>query len=386
LVLRSASDLEDLDLSNTKAGSATTAAIAALPRLYRVNLDSTAVTDSDMAALASSPIEDLSLRGVVLHRLGIEALSRCETLKSLAIQLGADWNGLVNYAAKVDLTAMPPSEIRLPKGLRRLRLQGELTSRLVDGLGKLENLERIDIAGGGHLLSDIGVSAFAGLRVIMAESSGLDDYALDRLSLLPGLQELFISDNGISKAVARLQAPYLNTLELRNTLVDDSAVEAFASLPGLHCLDIPHTHVTPSGVPHLVATARNLQSLALDATQITTATVEALAGAAALVELYLYGEAVTDETVATLRALSAMRELNVIGARLTESVVPHLVALAGLRTLRVYGSRFSASARLALLAARPDVRIYADTGNEPTPVHLTRGPERKIATLHQNRS
>jgi Leucine-rich repeat (LRR) protein len=267
--------------------------------------------------------------------------------------------------------------------LRRLRLQGALTPDLRDGLGKLEGLEEIDIEGGGRLLSDIGANAFSGLRVVMAESADLDDYALDRLSLLPGLQELFISSNGISKAVARLRAPYLNTLELRKTLVDDTAVEALASLPRLHCLDIPHTHITPGGVADLVAAARNLQSLALDASQITAATVQAMSGAMALVELYLYGEAVTDETVARLRVLSTLRELNLIGTSVTEAVVPHIVALAGLRTLRVYGSRFSANARLALLAARPDIRIYADAGNEATPVRLKRSSGRMIAIPHR---
>ena len=334
-------ELEDLDLSGNGVGSATVSAIAALPRLYCLNLDRTAITDSDVSVLTSSPVHDLSLQGIPMHQPSINALARCANLKSLTIQLGSDWSGLGGHTASIRLTARPPSTVQIPERLRELRLIGDLTPDLRDRLADLKELEQIQITGGGNLLSDIGPQSFGRVRVVSAEFAGLDDYALDRLCLLPELEELYISGNNVSGAVARIRTPYLNTLELRNTPVDDTVISALASLPRLHCLDLPNTNVTPNAIADLVAGARNLQSLALDARQITPSTVDAMARTAIL-ELYLYGESVDDSTVSLLRAFPALRELNLNGTSVTDAVISHIIALPGLRTLRLNGSQLSA--------------------------------------------
>ncbi len=355
-------ELEDLDLSRTNAGSATLAALSSLPRLKRLNLDQTRLGAAEISVLSSSSVSDLSLRTVRIGRDGIAAITRLSQLTAVSIDVGADWTGLEVLTASVNLTAAPPTVIRLPKLLRKLRLAGALTAELRDGLGGLEELEELSIRGGGDLLADIRPDGFRRLKRVIAEASRLDDGALDRLAILPEMEELYVSDNRVSRSVSRLRNPYLNTLELRNTDVDDSAIEALATLPRLHCLDLPNTNVTPAGIADLVSSAPNLQSLALDGTQVTGATVTAMAGSALLLELYLYGESVTDDTVLLLRDLVNLRELNLYGSSLTDVAVPHLATLSGLRTLRLSGSGLSTEGRLRLLTARNNLRIHGDEG------------------------
>jgi Dyp-type peroxidase family len=357
-ILRVAQYLEDLDISETNAGSRALAAIATLERLSRVNLDSSRATDSDVRLLAGSSVRDLSLANISLQPQTLEALSESLHLKNLTIRVGSDWSGLASQTATVDLTASTPRSVQLPPRLRKLFLQGDLNAALRDALGKLDSFEQLLVTGRADLLSGIKDSGFPVLRTLMAEAAGLDDRALDRLSRLPNLQELFISGNGLSQSVCRLQSPFLNTLELRHTNVDDTCIQALASLPRLHCLDIPFTNVTPEGVVKLVSAAGNLQSFAVDGTQITEASVDALFHLSTLVELYLYGKAVTDDILKQLQPLTALRELNLYDTSVTDSAVASIAVLVGLRTLRLDGTQFSPAGYLALQKSRPDIKIY----------------------------
>jgi hypothetical protein len=292
------------------------------------------------------------------------------SLRQIRLSLGHAWEGLSRIDAAVDLTALPPDAPAVPPRLTTLRLRGELTSGLAVALGRIDTLDTLDVAAGAEVLAEFPDGAFTGLHTLVAEQAGLDDVALDRIGALPRLEGLFISGNPVSAAVARLAGPYLHTLELRHTAVDDRAVDALASLPRLHCLDLPGTRVSAGGVTALVASAKNLQSLALDGTQLTGESARALADAARLVELYLYGAEVTDDTLGRLASLQRLRELNLFDTTVTDAAVQRLVALEGLRTLRLNDGALSAAAVMAIRRARPDLRVYGPG----VPPRATAGP------------
>jgi hypothetical protein len=353
--LRSAGTLRGLDLSATRAGGGTLTAISRLPRLEHLNLDGTRLPHGDLPLLANCPLESLSLRGVGIDSAAVTALARIETLSRLALSVRSDWHGLDLLDATLDLTAAPATEIRLPPRLRRLDLLGPLTAALRDALASVADLERLQISGGADLLFGAGSGAFSGLQFLMAQDSDLDDRALQRIGELPEIAELYLSDNRNLLSVANLKAPLLNTLELRSVPIDDTAVEALAHLPRLHCLDIPFTRMTVGGIAALIAAAPNLHSLALDGRQIAPATVAALSRSETLLELYLYGDAVTDTTIAQLAPISGLREINLLGTGVTNAAVDHLAALPGLRTVR--GAALSSQAIQRLRALRPDILV-----------------------------
>ena len=355
----SAEHLRDLDVSNTPADQSVVVALASLPCLERLSLARTAVTSSGVAALEATAIRWLDVQGVQLDEAAVASLSRMRGLREVRLSLGNEWEGLARIDAIVDLTALPPRAPTAPPRLRTLRLFGEPGSALARALGRLDALATLEVSAGADVFSEADDSAFGALQTLLAERAGLDDVTLDRLGALPRLEALFVSGNPLSASVGRLGAPYLHTIELRDTEVDDRAIEALASLPRLHCLDLPGTRVTPGGVTALLAGARNLQSLALDGTQLTAASTRALADAPALLELYLYGGRVTDDVLGGLRPLQRLRELNLFDTIVTGAVIPHLAALAGLRTLRLNNDTLSAAAVDALRRARPDLRVYA---------------------------
>jgi hypothetical protein len=215
---------------------------------------------------------------------------------------------------------------------------------------------------------------FPSLRNVVAESAGLNDTGLDLLGRLPNLEALFISGNGVSAALVRLSAQHLHTLELRDTDVDDRAIEALAQLPRLHCLDLPGTNVTADGIAVLVSVARNLQSLAVDGHQLTNAVVDVIAGTSRLVEIYLYGPVVTDEVLARMAPLLRLRELNLYETSITDSAAQTLIALSGLRTLRIFGGSHSHGFASRLRSARPDLQLIGDFERSPAGAKSGRAP------------
>jgi Leucine-rich repeat (LRR) protein len=353
--VRSIGTLRELDLSGTAAGGATLAAISRLSQLEHLNLDGVRLPDGDLSFLAACPLASLRLGGDAIDAAAIETLAKIETLSRLALFVGSDWSGLDRLDAAVDLTAAPASRVRLPRRLWRLNLAGPLTAALRDALASTAELERLQIPSGADLLSAAGSSAFPSLQYLQAEDSGLNDQAFQRIGELPQIAELYLSDNRNLLSIGNLKAPLLNTLELRNVPIDDTAVEALARLPRLHCLDIPFTRMTVGGIAALIAAAPNLHSLALDGSQIVPATATALSRSETLLELYLYGNAVTDSTIAQLAPITGLREINLFETGVTDAVVDHLAALPGLRTLR--GVLLSPPAIQRLRALRPDILV-----------------------------
>jgi hypothetical protein len=141
-----------------------------------------------------------------------------------------------------------------------------------------------------------------------------------------GVQALYISGNPVGQAVNTPRGSYIHTLELRHTDTGDDAVTALAALPRLHCIDLPWTRITAEGISRFVRTAPNLQSLALDATQVTRDSVAALATARRILEIWLYGRYVTNDTVAMMSTVP-MRDLRLVETGVNDDAVPVLAAM-----------------------------------------------------------
>lgn len=380
--LRLARKLRKLDLSYTTVGRSTLESLSQSTALEQLALDFTATTESDVSRLADIGIEVLSLRGVPLSVSGLESVGRLPRLRQANLEVGATWLGLDRLSATIDLRAQTPERVVLPPKLQSLELRGPLSTELRDALAKSALLKSLSIEGDASSLGVLPEDAFLSLDTLFAEDAGLGDVALELVSELPQIAELYVSGNPVSAAVSRLTSPLLNTIELRHTLADDGAIAALATLPRLHCLDVPFTRITASGVAALLRAAKNLRSLAIDASQLDASSVTAIAESQTLLELYLYGKGITDSVVAQLAPAVRLREIDLFSAKTTDEVVPSLAGLAGLRTLRLSDTAMSAAARARLHKLRPDIRVYG--ANVPAPVgspnqfaHFTMGRRAK---------
>ncbi len=356
--LAKAGSLRDLNLANSDIGDQTIAAIARLPSLERLSIASTRVTSRGLAALERSPVIELDVGKLNADREALRALLRMPRLRKLQLTFTeSDWTPLAKFEGGLSMTAPAPQEGPLPAGLQDLNLTDSLTPDLCQKLSQLPHLETVSVPGGAEHFLAMAEDGFPELRRVIAESAELSDSALDLLGRVPNLESLFVNGNAVSASVVRLAAPHLHTLELRDTSVDDRAIEALARLPRLHCLDLPGTRVTADGIAALVPAVRNLQSLALDGRQLTRGVARLLADSMTLVEIYLYGPAVTDEVLACLAPVLSLRELNLIGTMITDASAPLLITLTGLRTLRISGTQHAQSFVDRLRAARPEVEL-----------------------------
>ena len=354
--LTHAIDLEEIDLSKTGVAGGAAAALGALPKLKRVMADQTALRPGDFEPLLRAPIEILDIRGVRTDEASRQALARSESLSQLSLSVDGDWQGLDAITAQLSLEATESAAGAPPSGLTTLWLRGELTAPFAVRLAELEMFKSLSVDA---VADDVRFNrGFAHLEDFRAEGAGLNDEAFAAIAEHPSIGALYVSNNPIGAALRHSLSPAIHTLELRYTNVDDTGIEVIAQLPRLHCIDVPGTKVTASGVARLAHGAVNLQSLALDARQVQSESVEALAQCARLLELYLYGPEVTTATIAALAPVP-LRELLLVGTQVGDDAVPHLAAIRGLRTLSL-GTELSDAGLAALRALRPYIVIRSE--------------------------
>ncbi|UIK08975.1 hypothetical protein [Neorhizobium galegae] len=351
--LRAATSLREIDLSHTRVGDDVAGALGDLRFLEQANLSNTHTTDEGICRLMNAPIRNLEIYGRPVAAQGLTAIAQNRTLKSVKVTSDADWTGLAEINAELDMQTPERSEGRVPQSLRRLSLRGMLTSSLADELGNSQNLKSLGIDSIG---ADAGFeSNFFKLEDFFAENAGLDDPRISVLLAKPSIAGLYLSGNPLGKALGGQLSNTIHTLELRETQVSDAEIPIIGKLPRLHCIDLPHTRVTAKGIAKLARMSVNLQSLALDGTQVDSESVGALALAPRLLELYLYGDEVDTRTIALLGSVR-LRELHLLGTNISDDAVPHLAAIAGLRFLSL-DANLSDDALLALRSLRPHLLV-----------------------------
>jgi hypothetical protein len=363
--LRRLTALGHIDVSSTRVGDQTAAAVAALTGVEVATFANTDLTDTGVMRLAASQATELDVRGRPVSTGVVERLADSPRLRKLSLSVGDDWTGLARLGREVVMDAAPRRAGSAPALLTTLDLAGDLSTDLADELAQLPALESLRVHG--SMPDSIPAQGFASLKELQAENAGLTDDALAAVLKAPTLEAVFISGNPVGEAFAGAPGNYLHTLELRRTRVDDHAIERIATLPRLHCLDVPATQVTPDGIAALAATAPNLQSLAIDAGQVDAVSVQALATAPRLLEIYLYGPEVNLETLQALTPVH-IRDLQLIDTLVSDAAVPVLAAMPRLRSLSLSAGGLTDPALRRLRALRPDitVRRYAAASQTTT--------------------
>jgi len=349
--------IRSLKLARTGASDASADAILRFDLLESLD-----VSDNNISNTAVRRIVDNSprLRELRVSNAEPDSIEGFRTIDRLYISGSgseAFYEALQSVSAIVELAvSLPPRRSQsLPPHLKNLTVESPIDADALGPIFQSPSIETLSIETDGDAYIQLNDSDLPLLRELYAQEQGLTDDSLQRLAARPRLEALYISDNPLTdRGVGFLaDSRYLNTLELRNTLISSQAIDTLLALPSLHCLDVPGTGVSAEAVAKL-GNAKVLQSLALDPTQITRASVLGLAQLETLIELYVYGNA-SIQQLALLQELPHLHELVLNG---TISDDPTLApVIASIETLRQLRGAVGVNLATALISLRPDLLI-----------------------------
>lgn len=220
--------------------------------------------------------------------------------------------------------------------LEQLEAQGchHLTSI---GLAYLAGLKKLkDVKLGGEMFDDSAlgpISQLSGLRIL-----GLDDTRVTNLELLvqrPDLQRLSVVRAPITPAglAAVAQLKQLQQLRLRGTKIDDAALAAVGQCTQLKLLDLSETTIGDDGLARL-APLTQLEDLNLWKTRVTGGGLAPLSGLKSLKRLNLDDDlAVDDAGMPFLSKLEQLEFLHLGDTRITDAGLEQLAGLKRLKEL-----------------------------------------------------
>jgi len=246
-----AGEVVALDLRGTWVTDTDLKAVAALPRLERLDLSLTRITDLGLLQLKGmTSVRELKLRfAELVTDEGVAAVKAWPRIERLDLRgTKVTDNTLVTLAGKDTITALDIGYAEVTdsglqhlvkfKGLRELAFGGnKMTDVGLEILRSLPKLTRLDIAG--RQRTDSGLW-----------SVGITDLGLDPVATLSELRELNLSGTQISsrglEKLSRLSR--IEKLDLHSCKrVTDAAVATLAGLPALVWADLKDTGMTPAG-------------------------------------------------------------------------------------------------------------------------------------------
>jgi hypothetical protein len=362
-------DIEDDDLGE----------IARLPRLQRLNLAGTSITDAGLAHLAAcDELREVNLAWTRTGDGALRALAGKPHLHVFHSGAGVTDDGLALLhgwpAFKAWQGGDEPLERLAFEALRSaLTLRGTFTDRGLDHLRGLDGLVALDLDDARLALTARSVEPLRDLpRLVRLAVDAKDDWmpgiaALPHLRFL-GIQDTTAGDDGWV-ALARSQTieriwgrrchglgdrgfralatmPRLRALAASCLNVSDSAVAALPDFPALR--ELMPMDVPDAGYRH-IGRCRALESLILMYCRDTTdAATEHITGLTNLTSYFNSYTTITDRTPRLLATMDALERITFDACHgLTDAGVAALARLPRLRELRVAGRGITASVRAA---------------------------------------
>lgn len=262
------------------------------PSLEKIHLESTVVTDADLARLARlTDLKDLSLDGRRVTDAGFAHLAKLEDLQGLTLwecRVGdlsplAGMKGLERLALSSQLgraNGGPPVDLAPLRGLSKLKSLSLFCIPVDDaGLDRIKGLTQLaslDVSGEG--ITDAGLASIATMSklvLLRIRKSSIRD--LSQLSpILPRLRVLEIGETSIADDGLRpLAGSTLRMLFLRDTALSDERLEHLVKIKSLNLLDISGSMVSDAGLARLAGLTQ-LKELIIERTAVSEATLTAL--------------------------------------------------------------------------------------------------------------
>lgn len=326
--LAQAKTIEELTLENTQIDDEGLQSLAALPRLWSLNLRrSVKLSDRAIATLASFP--RLTHLYLLENQFSAEGLAQLVHLKQLR--------------------------------LLDLRNCGAVNAELCQQLAGLENLVALRLRG--YNIDDRcleAVAQFAHLSDFSLEESPATNAGLQALGKLPLVSVTLFRCNAINDDGLRVVKswPRLRALNLRDMPVQGTFFDLLPQLKELRTLVAVQCMVDDQSLKHLAA-CRQLEDLALGQTLLTDQGLASLAQLTSLRRLDLSQTQVTDQGLTSLVAMQQLQSLDLRGnLGVTDAAVDWLLKLPQLEEVFLDGTSVSREA-LARLGPRAKTKLAA---------------------------
>jgi tRNA A-37 threonylcarbamoyl transferase component Bud32/Leucine-rich repeat (LRR) protein len=272
-------------------------------------------SDDDLKQIAVlSDVESVSLSGTKVSQNGLAHLQGLTTLRQ--VDLGT---------LRLPPTAVESLRKALPGCQVLVREPADVeVARAVLGAGGHVTIftERNQLLRDLKAIVQLPAGQYSLRAVNLDDISGIDDAALAKLSELPQLESLFLT----------------------NTAISDAALARVAACKSLQELGLSGTKITPAGLSSL-APLPKLARLYVAKTTLGSEGLRQLGDLTGLTHLSLLGVQLSDDDLAPLKRLNQLEWLDVSGTPLTDAALTHLARLAKLREINVTGTAISDAAR-----------------------------------------
>jgi len=345
-------DLQAIEISGEKMGSAALRHIANLTGLREVEIDSRRVRDSGLRHLSGlMHLEELDLSGTKVRGPGLDYLNRYNRLHRLALS-GTKLNN---------------------EGLEHLTRFKQLRVLKLDSTGIGED-------GSHGYLNPL--SRLKELRELDLSHTPVSNPELVHLSKLRNLEYLRLEDTPITSAGLNYLSNLRNLkgLDLRKTEVDNDGLAYLSKLTNMERLSVgemwvpPHDSyddsgriswdegkglITDEGLRHL-SEMKNLHSLTIDKTNITGKGFSYLTGLKDLRYLWLKDSSVNDAGLAHIARLKGLEVVDISGNMVTDAGLNHLLSMPNLKEVVVIGTQVTKRGAGNFMGQRKDVEVILE--------------------------
>lgn len=225
-------------------------------------------------------------------------------------------------------------------GLKTLVLQDcDITDEAMSSIAQIQGLESLELAG----TKVTGV----GLRT---------------LSSMPQLQYLDLMELEFGPEDLRQLPTQISALGFAYCDVNDETLKVLPRFKQLESLDLQATNVTSIGIASL-ASMPSLTTLDLSDLRINASDIHSLKQLPNLSSLTLMGARLNEEKVAAISSLPDLQELDLSGSNLDDKELLQLTALPNLQLLYLEGTKTTEAGIQQFERRRGDVALYVDVDN-----------------------
>ena len=317
-------DLRLLDVSYTSFGDDAMPALAKMPRLSKVNLRDTLVTDQGLSHLAPlRALTELNLEGINITDRGLAHLRNATRLRKLNL-LGANVTdeGLAHLRALTQL-----EELNLYRTFA--------TNSVVESLASLKHLKQVDLRYSRVTRAGVDAlrAALPACHVVFMDSSARPGLRSRPVSILEEPDEKAVAEwvRSLGGDVEE-SGGHVTMVALAGSPVTDAELQNLSSLRHLQALDLSATETSDLGAGHLGGLVQ-LKELNLADTAVSDSALRELAGLTELRKLSLNNTAVQGDGLEALTSLGQLIDLDLSGVALSDDAARHLAALSGLEQL-----------------------------------------------------
>lgn len=392
--LASTKRLQRLELVGTNIGNDALPALAKLPDLKMLRLDSTKVDDAGLAHfVAFSALHSLDLReNALVTNAGLVQLAKCKTLRSVALQkTNVNKNAVVDFAK-----SLPDCRIEWDGGIVEARIAadpdraGAEYALSIGGIVTLKTKDnpefrpqtakelpkepfelmevRLDTAAAQLAATDAGMAVFNGCRnvkFLLIQGTSISDAGLIYFKECQNLDTLHLVGSRVDCS-ALLQFKSLENLAtLHAGTINDAALAALTKSTKLETFGATgHDYqkgrapakITDAGMVHL-RNCLNLKNLSLDAFNITSKGTVHLSKCRRMTDLRLTNLRIDNETIKHLSMMGDLDSLSLTRGDIDDVGIAELRHLKKLRHLDAFGLKIT-DASLAMLAkSNPSMEI-----------------------------